>query len=192
MLGTRVGDKYEWKTYREIADLAEHLSYGCKALELYKQIEFGGQGYKMLGIQSKNRWEWVLVHLANMYQAATTVAVFDCMPAEQIAFVVEQSEITCMFVSVDNLEAICNSKSKLTTVVCFDPVSDELKSMVQSSGLTLLSLEDVINKGREAHAEVVEPTPEDCFIISFTSGSFGNPKGVMITHKMALQCAAAV
>lgn len=43
MLGTRVGDRYEWKTYREVADMAEHLSYGCSALSLFNLIEFDGR-----------------------------------------------------------------------------------------------------------------------------------------------------
>ena len=97
-----------------------------------------------------------------------------------------------MFVSSDNIEGICKSGSKLKTIVCLDLLSDELKALTDDAGLTVLQLTDVINKGREATAEVIEPTAEDCFIISYTSGTFGNPKGVMITHRMALQCAAAV
>ena len=34
MMGSRVGDKYEWIKYRQVADMAEHLSYGLIALEL--------------------------------------------------------------------------------------------------------------------------------------------------------------
>jgi hypothetical protein len=33
-LGTRVGDKYEWLSVRDTADIAEHLSYGIMALDL--------------------------------------------------------------------------------------------------------------------------------------------------------------
>jgi len=33
-----------------------------------------------------------------------------------------------------------------------------------------------------------EPTQEDCFMIMYTSGTTGDPKGVKMTHKMNVQC----
>lgn len=37
-LGTRVGDEYQWATFRDVASLAEHLSYGIVALDLVPTI----------------------------------------------------------------------------------------------------------------------------------------------------------
>ena len=49
-------------------------------------------------------------------------------------------------------------------------------------------MEEVIMKGREVakagQAQVKEPTPDDCFMFSYTSGTTGDPKGVKLTHKM--------
>lgn len=33
-LGTRVGDKYEWLSFRDVADISENFSYGMMALDL--------------------------------------------------------------------------------------------------------------------------------------------------------------
>lgn len=66
-MGTRVGDIYEWLTFKEVSDIAENLSYGLKALEMVPEVTHDGKTWKFLGIQSKNRKEWVLLHLANMH-----------------------------------------------------------------------------------------------------------------------------
>lgn len=44
-----------------------------------------------------------------------------------------------------------------------------------------------MNKGREVeNPTTTEPEPEDCHLLSYSSGSSGDPKGSMITHKMAI------
>jgi len=37
-----------------------------------------------------------------------------------------------------------------------------------------------------------EVGPDDCCTFSYTSGTTGDPKGVKLTHKMLVQCAASV
>lgn len=34
--------------------------------------------------------------------------------------------------------------------------------------------------------DVIEPQPEDVYMLSYTSGTTGNPKGVKLTQKMIL------
>jgi long-chain acyl-CoA synthetase len=55
--------------------------------------------------------------------------------------------------------------------------------------------EEVVDKGREAALEPQEtklPETDDCFMICYTSGQGGDPKGVMVTHKMIVQQAGAL
>lgn len=57
-------------------------------------------------------------------------------------------------------------------------------------------MEEVIFKGREAvkdgSASIKEPTADDVYMFSYTSGTTGDPKGVKLTHKMVLTCAYGV
>jgi hypothetical protein len=41
-LGTRVGDHYEWITWKEAMDLSQNLSYGIMALGLCPEVEADG------------------------------------------------------------------------------------------------------------------------------------------------------
>jgi hypothetical protein len=66
-LGTRVGDKYEWITWEEAMDLSQNLSYGMMELGLAPEVEGEGKTWRFMGIQSKNRKEWVLTHAADIH-----------------------------------------------------------------------------------------------------------------------------
>ena len=91
-LGTRVGDKYEWMTWKDSLDYAQTLSYGIKKLDLCPENEGeGDKTLRFLGIQAKNRKEWVLTHTANIYQTVTTVAFFDTLGPEANRFIIDQT-----------------------------------------------------------------------------------------------------
>ena len=81
--------------------------------------------------------------------------------------------------------------AKLTTVIIFEnKISDEDKTLAEQAGLTLHTMESIIDKGRHADKElqkINEPKPEDAYVISYTAGTTGDDvKLVPVTHKMAL------
>lgn len=47
-------------------------------------------------------------------------------------------------------------------------------------------------KGNPNCGHDIDPTKDDVFILSYTSGTTGVPKGVKLTHKMILGCAYGV
>ena len=50
MLGTRNGDRYEWKTWAQVDERAKHISYGMLAYDLAPEIQAEGTTYKFAGI----------------------------------------------------------------------------------------------------------------------------------------------
>ena len=40
-------------------------------------------------------------------------------------------------------------------------------------------------------SDLYQPTTDDVLMLSYTSGTTGNPKGVKLTHKMMIQCATS-
>jgi long-chain acyl-CoA synthetase len=59
-------------------------------------------------------------------------------------------------------------------------VLDKLSAAVSQK---VISLDEVAKLGRQNPREAREPEPEDLCCIMYTSGSTGNPKGVMLSHK---------
>jgi hypothetical protein len=48
-------------------------------MNLVTETEGDGQKWKFVGLWSKNRCEWLLCHIANMYYNQTTIGFFDSM-----------------------------------------------------------------------------------------------------------------
>jgi len=70
-------------------------------------------------------------------------------------------------------------------VVSFDPVNAELIENAKNCGLTVYTFDEVVKKGKESMASfnLIVPKPDDVFMLCYTSGTTGDPKGVKLTHK---------
>lgn len=66
-MGTRVGDAYEWLTFKEVDEIAKNLSFGMLSMDMIPDIQAEGRPWRFIGIQSKNRKEWYLTHIADMF-----------------------------------------------------------------------------------------------------------------------------
>ena len=52
LLGTNVGGKYEWLSFKQVDDLARDFAAGAMALDLAPEVEGEGRQWRFLGIQS--------------------------------------------------------------------------------------------------------------------------------------------
>jgi long-chain acyl-CoA synthetase len=199
LLGTRVGDTYEWMTWAECADITEHLSYGFMALGMAPTLQAEGTDWRFIGIQSKNRKEWNLTNVANMYNRITTISLYDTLGVEATKYILNQTELTTMVVSIDYVEKLAKMKKedkieqnprlfRLANLVAMDSdlVTEQMREACKDAEINLYSFAEVIEKGREAVKAGTqikdEPTKEDTYMMSYTSGTTGDPKGVKLTH----------
>ena len=71
----------------------------------------------------------------------------------------------------------------LLNIIQFEDVDEEQKQKAQDVGLTLYSMNEVMEVGRQnPDLAFEEPKPTDVYGLSYTSGTTGDPKGVMSTH----------
>jgi long-chain acyl-CoA synthetase len=85
---------------------------------------------------------------------------------------------------------------RLANLVCFDStVTPEDRAGAEAAGLKLYTMEEVIVRGqaeaKTGNVSVKAPEPDDIYMFSYTSGTTGDPKGVMLSHKMILGAAYA-
>lgn len=166
-VGTRVDNVYEWMTFKEVSDIVEDLSYGIINLGLVPEIthDDSNKVWKFCGIQSKNRKEWLLVHLANMYQGITTVALFDTLGPDASKFILNQTEMTTMAVSIEYVTQLSKMKiedqesgapkmHRLKNLIVFenaiieDENYQEARELAEKAGITLHTLSSVLEAGR--------------------------------------------
>ena len=83
---------------------------------------------------------------------------------------------------VSTLAELCGAR----IVVASAAMRERLASLPSAAGLAILEVTDSDPPPGESPGELPTVEPEDLAYLQYTSGSTENPKGVMITHAMAL------
>uniref|UniRef100_A0A8D0ADG5 Long-chain-fatty-acid--CoA ligase n=1 Tax=Sander lucioperca TaxID=283035 RepID=A0A8D0ADG5_SANLU len=179
-LGSRKPNQpYEWQSYREVADRAEHIGSAL----LHRGHSHTGD--KFVGIFSQNRPEWTISELACYTYSMVAVPLYDTLGTEAIGYIIDKASISTVICDVPQkarliLDCISGKGRTVKTIVLIEPFDSELVSRGQECGIEILSLK-----------EFELPKPDDLALICFTSGTTGNPKGAMLTHGNVISNTAA-
>ena len=151
------------------------------ALGLYK---LGIRKGDRVSIHSENSTEWMICDQAILSLGAVNVAIYTTQPADQIKYILENSETKIHMVSTDDL---FNESADMIRSI---ETVEHIISILSTSHDDLLNFEQVMEMGKEL--DETEPElfdelrnaidPEDLANINYTSGTTGVPKGVMLTH----------
>ena len=52
-------------------------------------IHYEDRTFKFMGIYAKNREEWVMTDIANMYNSVSTIAFYDTLGPKAVEFVIQ-------------------------------------------------------------------------------------------------------
>ncbi|HEX8091466.1 MAG TPA: long-chain fatty acid--CoA ligase, partial [Blastocatellia bacterium] len=172
----------EWRslTYGEVARRVRELALGLHAL--------GFKSGDRIAIWSENGPEWNIADLAVLALGAVDVPIYTTQARSQVEYILEDSAARAIFVSsafFNHAIALKDRVPTLELVICFDCLPPE------ADATSFTAAEDVVNRGRALYG--AEPglherlwrsvKPEDLATLLYTSGTTGDPKGVMLTHK---------
>ena len=176
---------WTWQQYREnVRDFA----LGLCAL--------GFRRGDRLSVIGDNRPRLYWAQMAAQCLGGVPVPVYQDSIAKELAFVWNHAEVSVIVAEdqeqVDKVRALKDELPAVRLVIYDDP-----RGLGAHREDWLKSYEEVQAAGRAFHAqhperfdaEVAQGQPEDVAIISYTSGTTGNPKGAMITHANAVQVA---
>ena len=133
-------------------------------------------------ILSENRVEWALADWSCLCAGVVDVPIYSTLPAAQVAYIVEDSGASLVFVSdAEQLEKAREAVSGLSReveIVVFDE---------EAAGDGAVAWRDFLARGGDDepdafHAEARRAQPGDVATLIYTSGTTGTPKGVMLTH----------
>lgn len=185
---------FEYKTFREVEEIATKLGSGLINLNIVPEHEKKEVGEtEMVVIWAKNREEWLTTDIACTLYRLCLVPVYDTLGPQTAKFILDQTKARTMIVSkehIDNVIEQAANSSTLMQVIALDTILPEQEEAAKKIGLKLFSYESVIAAG-EKKREFRKVDPEDYFTINYTSGTTGVPKGVILTHKNQLSAASS-
>ena len=142
-----------------------------------------GSGDRVL-LLAENRPEWAIADLAIMAAGGVTVPAYTTNTAETHAYLLSHSAAAAAVVSNDRLARsllpALASAPALKLMVAMEPLREAAQLTVP-----VLSWAEALALGEQAAAQgdpAAALAPDDLACFIYTSGTGGNPKGVMLTH----------
>jgi long-chain acyl-CoA synthetase len=188
----REKDRGIWQTWtwRQYHDEVRDFALGLAALGFKR-----GERLSVIG-DNRPRLYWAQV--AAQCLGGVPVPVYQDSIAKELAFVWNHAECSVIVAEdqeqIDKVQGLKDQLTALRLVIYDDP-----RGMLHYKHDWLRSYQSVQELGREFaakhpgyfEAEIEKGKPEDVAIICYTSGTTGNPKGVMLTHANAIALAEA-
>jgi len=173
---------WEKVTFQEFLDLARSISSGL--------IHYGLKKGDRVIVLSGSRPDWAYCDMGIVLAGGVTVPIYPTNTKDDASYIVEHSGSEIAFIENNGQwEKIKHlvENGTLKQVIQYDePVSDHEK-LISYKKYLAVAKENLEPQKEEIDNRMDSIRSEDLASITYTSGTTGRPKGVMITHLMIFQ-----
>lgn len=181
---------YVWMSYNQVNERATRFGSG-----LINKFKFTTDNKSFIGIYSQNRPEWVITEQAVNAYSFVIVPLYDTLGPQAVTYIINQADLSLIVCESKKVNIVLSQKTEcpnLKVIVVIGDLSDELSEKAKEAGVEIVAFADVEAAGEESPVQHVPPNPSYLVTVCYTSGTTGDPKGVMTTHENFAAMAAAV
>jgi len=173
---------YQWMTYNEALLRAKNFGAGLIALG----VPPGQQSF--VGIYSINRPEWILFEQGCYCYSLVVVPLYDTLGPDACAFIIEKTRLSIVVCEDDKKINMLLDRAPrvLKRIIVIKDIKPETLQRAKDRGIEIYSFEEVEKLGAKTMCPELPPKPSDLCTVCFTSGTTGDPKGVMLSHANVL------
>ena len=177
-LQSKVNGVYQPISHRTLAARVQRIGLGLRTLGVARGAR--------VGILSENRPEWAIADYACLTSGLVDVPVYPTLPAEQVAYILNDAGVEALFVSTAAQAAkvaeVRQHVPRVRHVIGFGdtrwPGVDLTFSELEARGSDEAQRQPL----ERYRSEALSAKPDDLATLIYTSGTTGEPKGVMLTH----------
>jgi long-chain acyl-CoA synthetase len=132
-------------------------------------------------------------------QSLFSVSIYDTLGPETTEYIINHSNLRCVVTSLPHIPTLLKLAPRIPSlkiIICLDPLDNGeqpgftkkalLDSLAADAGISIYGIKDVEALGAASNLPMKPPRPDDILTINYTSGTTGQPKGVVLTQANAV------
>ncbi|MGB6761952.1 class I adenylate-forming enzyme family protein [Mycobacterium sp.] len=154
------------------------------ALAAVLQNDMGVRPGCRVAIAMRNGPDWVLIFAAAVHVGAVPVLINSWGSAEELEFTLRDSDPTVLAADLPRTRLAAEALRQRRTALLFSDVDGGIEQLDDDSRsrLDVRPIRDAVTAGSGRDYATAKPDPEDMAMLLYTSGSTGDPKGVVYRH----------